>query len=170
MFSLLWWAREHIGGSGLRCVRHLVYIAAYMVDLADPQAWTLLQSLLPTTDTSMRDGVVDPIEARAMFYHDCSDADAERAVGRLRPMPISETWLRMGTVAAPAYASIPSTYVICADDRALSPAGQRTMAQAAGYTLDLSSGHCPFFTAPRTVANLLLDISTYGRPNHVAKR
>jgi pimeloyl-ACP methyl ester carboxylesterase len=145
-------------------VRHLVYVAAYMLDLNEPSAWGMLQSLLPAPGTSMNAGVVDAAEARATFYSDCDATMIARALARLRPMPISPVWLQMNTIPAPAYRTIPSTYVICSEDRALSPSGQRAMAQAATYRVDLCSGHCPFFSAPVELTRVLLDICATGAP------
>jgi pimeloyl-ACP methyl ester carboxylesterase len=155
-----------LAASELDHVRHLVYIAGYMLNLNDPDAWTLLESLAPAAGTSMSKGDVDPTEARAMFYHDCDDTDARAAIERLRSMPITQRWWQMTSIVAPAYAAIPSTYVICTDDRALSPAGQRVMARAATYSLELHTGHSAFYTAPDAVVELLVEICTHGRSRH----
>lgn len=152
-----------LAASGLDCVRHLVYIAGYMLDLRDAQAWELLEWLSPAPVTQMSSGNVDPAEARAAFYHDCTEDDASAAVARLRSMPMSEAWFQLPSIADPAYARIPSTYVICTDDRALSPDGQRIMAQAATYTFELPTGHSAFYSAPDAIAGLLREICTQGK-------
>ena len=55
----------------------------------------------------------------------------------------------------PAWRRIPSTYVVCRDDRAIDPQVQRTMARHATDVVEWDGDHSPFLTHPGRVASLL---------------
>ncbi|MET9928953.1 MULTISPECIES: alpha/beta hydrolase [unclassified Streptomyces] len=121
------------GGSvitGVRGARHLVYLAAFVPDVGESAAG------LGGASPQLRDAVVpgegrggttrlDPDRAADVLYDDCPGPLAARAVGLLRAqapgcgrgVPEHHSWKRT-----------PSTYVVCAGDRAIDPALQRTMA------------------------------------------
>jgi pimeloyl-ACP methyl ester carboxylesterase len=48
--------------------------------------------------------------------------------------------------------TIPSTYLVCADDRATPPAVQREQAERAGRVVELATGHHPMLSRPDLVA------------------
>jgi pimeloyl-ACP methyl ester carboxylesterase len=51
---------------------------------------------------------------------------------------------------------VPSTYLVCTDDRG-TPAGlQREFAARAGTVVELDSGHHPFLSHPAAVRDLVL--------------
>jgi pimeloyl-ACP methyl ester carboxylesterase len=58
---------------------------------------------------------------------------------------------------APARQSIPSTYVVCTEDRALPPAAQREMATRADAVVEWPTDHSPFLTRPAELAALIAD-------------
>ncbi|MFF2717064.1 alpha/beta hydrolase [Streptomyces sp. NPDC058011] len=121
------------GGSvitGVRGARHLVYLAAFVPDVGESAAG------LGGASPQLRDAVVpgegrggttrlDPDRAADVLYDDCPGPLAARAVGLLRAqapgcgrgVPEHHSWKRT-----------PSTYVVCAGDRAIDLALQRTMA------------------------------------------
>ncbi|MGW0802543.1 alpha/beta fold hydrolase [Nonomuraea sp. NPDC002799] len=92
--------------------------------------------------------------ARYMFYEGCTPEQTAEAVGRLTPEHV-------GTVTAPvtraAWRDLPSTYIVCRRDRALSPGVQRTMARRANRQVELDSAHSPMLTDPLRLAALLAE-------------
>ena len=56
-----------------------------------------------------------------------------------------------------AWKSKPTTYVICAEDRAIPPKHQRQMAKRANSVIEWQVGHSPFLNRPELVAELLVD-------------
>jgi pimeloyl-ACP methyl ester carboxylesterase len=99
---------------------------------------------------------IEPTLAVDAFYHDCDRAAAEAAVSKLRPQrfesyPILED--------APPWRSVPSTYVVCGDDRALAPSLQRALAGRAGAVVELQGAHSPFLAQPERVAELLMRLA-----------
>jgi len=51
-------------------------------------------------------------------------------------------------VEAAAWKDVPSTYLVCRQDRGTSEERQREYAQRAGRVVDLDAGHHPFLSQP----------------------
>jgi pimeloyl-ACP methyl ester carboxylesterase len=99
---------------------------------------------------------IDPKAARSAFYHRCSAADADWATAHLRTMPTSV--LVAPPPSLPAWQVLPSTYVVCTDDRMLSLSAQEQMAENADSTRRIDSDHSPFLSCPGQLAAVLRDI------------
>jgi pimeloyl-ACP methyl ester carboxylesterase len=96
---------------------------------------------------------IDPTAAKSVFYNKCSAEDAEWAVTRLRTMPTSV--LMASPPPSPAWQTLPSSYIICTDDRILSVSAQEQMAANADRTFRIDSDHSPFLSCPRTLSEVL---------------
>lgn len=142
-------------------VSHLVYLAAMMPDEGE-EVRAGIESFPPTAlqgaMAPQEDGriAVDPELSIEAFYHDCDPDEAWRAAAELRPMrmdvfPVLE--------ARPAWRSLPSTYVICSDDRALHPDLQRMYAGRASHSVEWDVAHSPFLAQPERVVSLLADLA-----------
>lgn len=146
-------------------VSHLVYLCAFMPDIGE-SLMTLNASisdpdvlLIPGESLILRpDGtsVIDPSAALELFYGDCEPEDAELAATRLGP-----DHLDVATEAptAAAWHQTPSTYVICTQDRALSPQLQRRLAERATASVQWPTSHSPYLSRPDLLAELLTDIA-----------
>ena len=95
--------------------------------------------------------VVDPARLHDVFYADSDQATVDKIAPRLRAMPLGDTWMSTD----PAWKSIPSTYVVCGKDRAISPSVQRVMAARADEMVEWDCDHSPFLTRPGDLAALL---------------
>jgi pimeloyl-ACP methyl ester carboxylesterase len=95
---------------------------------------------------------VDPAVAPRAFYHDCDPATTATAVAQLQPQ--SAASLTTPATRA-AWKHTPSTYVVCADDRAISPSLQRFLAQRCTDVIELAASHSPFLSMPDRLANEL---------------
>ena len=139
--------------AGVDDVGRLVYLAAFMTDEDEDEI-----SIMVAHDSPLLGAVVavdggagiDPAQAHALFYADSDAATVEGILPLLRPM-------RGGTgmTGAPAWKSIPSTYVVCSEDGALPPAAQREMATRAEAVVELPTDHSPFLTRPVELASLI---------------
>lgn len=90
----------------------------------------------------------------ARFVHDVENpALTLGAYERLTAQ--SPAALTTPTTAA-AWQDIPSTYVVCTHDRNTSPELQRMHAARATTVVELPSGHHPFLSHPRLVADQVL--------------
>ena len=99
-------------------------------------------------------------EVVPVFYGDCSDADAADALARLAPQPIAplQTPVRL---SAEQFGRVPRAYVLCTQDRAVSPAMQRILLDRVPCdpVLELASGHSPFLSMPAELARTLVQIA-----------
>ena len=143
-------------------VTHLVYLAALMPDEGEdvgatveaaPPATALNEAMVPEEQGRLS---IDPVLGIQAFYDDCAPEDAKEAVSRLRPQlfdgfPVLER--------TPPWKSVPSTYVICRDDRALHPELQREFAARATYVQEWDGAHSPFLTRPHQVVELLDELA-----------
>ncbi len=99
---------------------------------------------------------IDPDAARSVFYNRCPTEDADWATARLRTMPTSV--LIAPPPPAPAWQVLPSTYIVCTDDRILSRTAQEQMAENADTTMWIDSDHSPFLSCPGVLGEALSDI------------
>ncbi|MFF3074880.1 alpha/beta fold hydrolase [Kitasatospora sp. NPDC057904] len=61
-------------------------------------------------------------------------------------------------VGAAAWQQVPSTYLVCTQDRGTPPQLQREFAHRAGNVVELDAGHHPFLSQPAAVRDLLLSL------------
>ena len=144
-------------------VRHLVYLTAFVLDTGESVMGLLMS--LPRADVALgaamrqrEDGtsVLDPAAAAPALYGNCPPDVAAAAVQRLSPQPgatMSET-----TTAA-GWATIPSTYVRCTDDRAVHIEHQTIMASRCDAVHTLHTDHSPFISAVVDTADILEQVA-----------
>ena len=99
--------------------------------------------------------VIDADLARRIFFHDCRSDVTEWALPQLRPQAL-KPWLDPSPLEA--WPATPCTYVIAAQDRALSPAACRRLASSLpGFDLaEIDAGHSSYLSRPDVVADELL--------------
>jgi pimeloyl-ACP methyl ester carboxylesterase len=139
--------------AGVDGVGRLVYLAAFMTDEGEDELSIMTAHESPVLGAVLvteGGAAIDPAQAPALFYGDSDAATVAKAVSLLRPM-------RGGgrLEGAPAWQSIPSTYVVCTEDRALPPAAQREMATRADAVVEWPTDHSPFLTRPAELAALI---------------
>ena len=148
------------GAGGHDAVRQLLYLTAFALDDGES---VMQNDLKGGDDVKLADALefdgelirVDRALATEFFYHDCSAADAEAAVARLKPMSMAA----MGeTVPAVAWREKPATYVVCTDDRAVPVALQKSNAARIGTVIEMPTSHSPFLSKPDLVADLLREL------------
>jgi pimeloyl-ACP methyl ester carboxylesterase len=145
-------------------VHHLVYVTAFALspgestmaaapDGAEADRPTKLAAAVQFAD----DGTMrfeGPAVVHAL-YHDCSPADVAFALARLGPQSVSEL---SGVATRAAWQDIPSTYVVCTEDRAVAPELQRRLASRTGAVVEWPTSHSPFLSRPDLVVDLLAGI------------
>jgi pimeloyl-ACP methyl ester carboxylesterase len=92
--------------------------------------------------------------AAPLLFHRTDPGLAQLAMDRMRPM-VSTVPTR--PVADPAWLSVPSSYVVCADDRVVRPDAQRERAALVGASVELDTDHSPFFSSPAALADFIAD-------------
>jgi pimeloyl-ACP methyl ester carboxylesterase len=96
--------------------------------------------------------------AHDIFYFDCDEQTAQAALDRLRPQSVNPALFPFSLTEHPR---LPTTYVVCSDDRMLRPEWSR---KAVGERLDaelieLPGGHSPMLSTPQVLADLLLKLA-----------
>lgn len=141
-------------------VLHLVYVAAIMIAKHDVflEAATRFPSELANHMRISDDGETFTITeegAQKSFYNCCESTVAAAATARLRPTSMSCLTTPSG---AEPWVSIPSTYIICDQDKAITAEHQRIMAKRARYIVELGTDHSPFYSLRDPFAAALLDL------------
>jgi pimeloyl-ACP methyl ester carboxylesterase len=95
----------------------------------------------------------DPARTGELFYGDCDPEVMEWAKRMVR---VQSSATMVEPLARPAWRRIPSTYVVCTNDKAIPAHVQRSaFAVHANEVIELQAGHSPFLSQPDAVANLL---------------
>lgn len=149
------------GAAGHPNARHLVYLCAFMPDTGE--SVNTLAGSLPNPDLFAA-FVTEPggrlsIQREAIgpqFYNDCDELTVGWAESRLRSM--------FGGLGDPvtrvAWRDVPSTYIVCSDDRAIPPDLQRRMSERASSTIEWATSHSPFASQPALVAETIAGIAS----------
>jgi pimeloyl-ACP methyl ester carboxylesterase len=149
-----------LGASGAPSVRHLIYLAAVLTEagratLTSPPVKgreTMRSKVVIETDTTTE---IDREASLEVFYPDVEPSLARQAAARLRPFQ-KTGYTVIETDAVAAWRTIPTTYVVCTEDRMIHPDTQREMAAAAGAeVIEWRSSHSPFLSHPGLVADLV---------------
>jgi len=154
------------GAADVDGVAHLVYLAAIVADAGETMTTVMPGSVAPGEMVSEVPGamgvdddgylVLDPERAVSAFYADCAPDDVEFALARLGRQN-AETFAQ--PVRHAAWRTVPSTYVVCYEDRAVNLAFQRSLATRTTHRVEMPTSHSPFFSAPEALANLLTGIA-----------
>lgn len=149
-------------------VNRLVYLAAFMPDTEDEFLSFMLANSTPefaTGATFGDDGLIrfDPDMVKKLAFQQATSEVASWAAGQLRPMAMggggSPTMTGLG------WKTIPSTYVVCAEDQSLLPGAQRRWAaERATDSVELPFDHCPHLSHPVEIADLITKLATTPAP------
>lgn len=92
--------------------------------------------------------------ARELFYSDCDDEVVAAAIPRLR---VQARGLMSQRCPFDRLPSVPSTSIVCADDRMVDPVWQRRVAAewTGAQLVELPGGHSPFFSRAAMLAEVL---------------
>jgi len=92
---------------------------------------------------------IHPEGLKPLLYHDCSDAQIELARLLLMPQATEPVGAVMH-LSAEKFGRLRKSYIVCEDDRTISPVAQRKMIARTGInvTRSLQTSHSPFFSAP----------------------
>ncbi|HET6825372.1 MAG TPA: alpha/beta hydrolase [Amnibacterium sp.] len=138
---------------------HLVYLAAFVPDLGESAASLngrdgLINSAVRVREDGMTEIV--PELADDHLYQDCTPEQRDRARALLVPQTARSG---RGTPTRTAWRSVPSTYVVSADDHAVAPAIQRGMAERCTTVVELAAGHSAFLSRAAEVAQIIAGVA-----------
>jgi pimeloyl-ACP methyl ester carboxylesterase len=135
-------------------VQALVYISSFIPaageDLATLSSGPDPVRVIPHEDGSVSLDDRDTAATDARFLHDVTDPELVRGVHE-RLCSQSAAAFGAATTTA-AWERIPSTYLVCAQERSTDPDIQRAQAARATTVHELAAGHFPFLSRPDLVA------------------
>jgi pimeloyl-ACP methyl ester carboxylesterase len=91
------------------------------------------------------------------FMQDCDEEAVAGALERLTRQPLAVFGQAPRAVA---WRGKPSTYVVCAEDRATPPEAQRAFARRADRVVELPTGHHPMLSRPGLLAQTISEAAT----------
>jgi pimeloyl-ACP methyl ester carboxylesterase len=143
--------------AALPAVRHLLLVSSYLPEPGQSLSSFGGEAPAPFLDVDPEAGTftVRPDALADTFLQDC-DAEIQRQA-RDRTARQSLAVLE-APVSASAWHDVPSTYVVCAQDRGTPPEAQREFAARAGRVVELETGHHPFLSQPAAVRDLILGL------------
>jgi pimeloyl-ACP methyl ester carboxylesterase len=95
------------------------------------------------------------------------DSFRERAVTRMQPTRLSDIDVALQSVA---WGTIPSTYVVCTEDRAIPPEYEEQWAtERATAKIEVPFDHAPGLSHPTELANILADIIAEAATTWIAR-
>lgn len=142
--------------AGVASVRHLVLVSSYLPEIGESLSTFGPADPAPFLDVDPDAGTfgVRPELFPDTFLQDCPEMVAD-AAGRLARQSVSVIGQ---PVRAAAWRDVPTTYLVCAEDRGTPAAAQRGFARRADAVVEVAAGHHPFLSRPQEVADLLLGL------------
>ncbi|WP_433855278.1 alpha/beta hydrolase [Streptomyces kronopolitis] len=143
--------------SGVASVRHLVLISSYLPEIGQSLSDFGDGGPAPFLDVDPDAGTfgVRPELLVDTFLQDCDPEVQAQAADHLARQSMRVTAQPVG---AAAWWQLPSTYLVCAQDRGTPPRLQRECARRADSVVELDAGHHPFLSRPAAVRDLLLSL------------
>ena len=90
------------------------------------------------------------------FAQDCPPDIARDAAALLVRQTLAVT---QQPVRAAAWHDLPTSYVVCTEDRGTSAAAQRGYSRRADNVIEVKAGHHPFLSQPQTAADIIASLS-----------
>jgi pimeloyl-ACP methyl ester carboxylesterase len=143
--------------AGIGSVRHLLLVSSYLPEVGQSLSEFGDGGPAPFLDVDPDAGTfeVRPELLVDTFLQDCDPEIQARAADHLARQSVRVTGQPVG---AAAWQQVPSTYLVCVQDRGTPPRLQREFARRAGAVVELDAGHHPFLSQPRAVRDLLLSL------------
>jgi pimeloyl-ACP methyl ester carboxylesterase len=143
--------------AGIDAVRHLLLVSSYL-----PEVGQSLSSFGGEEPAAFLD--IDPeggtftvrLDALAeTFLQDCDPEIQRQAASKTARQSLS---VLEQPVQSAAWQQVPSTYLVCAEDRGTPVDLQREFADRASSVVELAAGHHPFLSQPAAVRDLVLSL------------
>ncbi|MFC5664192.1 alpha/beta fold hydrolase [Kitasatospora misakiensis] len=143
--------------AGVGSVRHLLLISSYLPEVGQSLSEFGDGGPAPFLDVDPDTGTfgVRPELLVDTFLQDCEPEVQARAADHLARQSVHVTGQPVG---AAAWQQVPSTYLVCAEDRGTPARLQREYARRAGRVVELDAGHHPFLSRPSAVRDLVLSL------------
>ncbi|MCW2979472.1 MAG: hypothetical protein JWO14_1199 [Solirubrobacterales bacterium] len=143
--------------AGVDSVRHLLLVSSYLPEVGQSLSSFGGEEPAPFLEIDPEGGTftVRPDALAETFLQDC---DEEIQHGALDKTARQSLAVLGAPVGAAAWQQVPSTYLVCAEDRGTPADLQREFAARAGNVVELDSGHHPFLSQPPALRDLVLSL------------
>ena len=144
-------------------LRHLVYLTAFCLDEGEsvmqlaqhPSGGPVdLGAAMKPLDNGT--SILDRALAGPALYGKCPPAAIESALDRLCPQPFAT--LTQPANGAP-WKTVPSTYVICTEDKSIHLGHQTYMSARCSKVVSLATDHSPFLSMTRETADIIQEVA-----------
>jgi pimeloyl-ACP methyl ester carboxylesterase len=137
-------------------VRHVLLISSYLAEPGESLSSFGDGGPAPFLDVDLDSGTfgVRPELLAGTFLQDCRELTDE-ATARLARQSVQVT---QQPVDAAVWGQVPTSYLVCAQDRGTPPDVQRGLARRAGQVFEVDAGHHPFLSQPAAVRDLVLGL------------
>lgn len=143
--------------AGVEAVRHLLLVASYLPEVGQSLSSFGGEEPGPFLDVDPEGGTfsVRPEALAETFLQDCEPGIQREAANRTAHQSLA---VLEQPVQAAGWQHVPSTYLLCTEDRGTPAEAQRSFAARAGDVVELDAGHHPFLARPAAVRDLILGL------------
>jgi pimeloyl-ACP methyl ester carboxylesterase len=143
--------------AGIASVQHLLLISSYLPDVGQSLSSFGDGSPAPFLDIDMDNATfgVRPAMLVETFLQDCDPDTQTQAATRIARQSLQVT---QQPVQSAAWQQVPTTYLVCTQDKGTPAMLQREFARRARNVVEVEAGHHPFLSQPATVRDLLLSL------------
>ena len=143
---------------GVASVRHMVFVSSYLPEPGESLSTFGAPEPPPFLDLDPEGGTFGAVPHlfAETFVQDCPPDIVREGAARLIRQTIAVTQQPVRQVA---WHDLPTTYVVCTDDRGTPASAQREFSRRADQVVELPTGHHPFLSQPRAVADILIALS-----------
>lgn len=143
--------------AGIDAVHHLLLVSSYLPEIGQSLSSFGGEGPAPFLDIDPEAGTftVRPDALAETFLQDCDPQIQRQAADRTARQSLA---VLEQPVKAAAWQHVPSTYLVCAQDRGTPAERQREFAGRAGSVVELDAGHHPFLSRPAAVRELILGL------------
>jgi pimeloyl-ACP methyl ester carboxylesterase len=141
--------------TGLEAVRHLLLVSSYLPEVGQSVSSFGGEEPAPFLEIDP-DGGTFTVRADALaetFLQDCDPEIQREALNKTARQSLA---VLEQPVQSAAWQHVPSTYLLCTEDRGTPAERQREFAGRAGSSVELDAGHHPFISQPAAVRDLIL--------------
>ncbi|MEU8258124.1 alpha/beta hydrolase [Micromonospora inaquosa] len=144
--------------AGIASVRHMVFVSSYLPEPGESLSTFGAPKPPPFLDFDPEGGTFGAVPQlfAETFMQDCPPDIVREGAARLIRQTIAVTQQPVRQVA---WHDLPTTYVVCADDRGTPASAQREFSRRADKVVELPTGHHPFLSEPQAVADILTGLS-----------
>jgi pimeloyl-ACP methyl ester carboxylesterase len=141
--------------AGIDSVRSLLLVSSYLPEVGESLSSFGGEEPAPFLEVDP-DGGTFTVRTDALAETFLQDCDPEVQREALDKTSLQSLAVLGAPVGAAAWQRIPTTYLVCSEDRGTPAERQREFAAKAGRVVEIQAGHHPFLSQPAAVRDLIL--------------